>query len=62
MKEVADRSWGQDGKPPAVQDAAPKSGKTKMLLVILKQPVSLPVSFIDAIQQGGIEKVSALEE
>lgn len=36
--------------------------QTRMILVRLKRPVRLPTSLLDAIREGGIEKVSAFEE
>ncbi len=51
-KAAADASWGQDKEP----------RQTRMILVTLKNPVRLPVSLIDAIRLGGIEKIAALDE
>ncbi len=36
--------------------------QTRMLLVVLKKPVRLPICFLDAIKEGGIEKISAFDE
>lgn len=70
VKEAADRSWGQGGRPVdgGVEDralsgpAAPEPRQTRMILVTLKRPVRLPICFLDAVREGGIEKISAFDE
>lgn len=62
IKAAADASWGVDGTQPAVPSPGREPGETetRLLLVTLKRPVKLPICFLDAIREGGIEKIAAL--